>query len=47
LAAQSSGVSGVGPTAWNNRLSNLASRGLLIERRGGKTKTFAPVLEIT
>lgn len=33
------------PTAWNNRLSNLAARGLLIERRSGKTKTFAPVLE--
>jgi hypothetical protein len=46
LAAQSGGESGVGPTAWNNRLSNLAARGLLIERRGGKTKTFAPVLEI-
>jgi hypothetical protein len=47
LAAQSAEVSGIGPTAWNNRLSNLASRGLLVERRGGKTKTFAPVLEIT
>lgn len=45
LAAASSGESGVGPTAWNNRLSNLAARGLLMERRGGKTKTFAPVLE--
>ena len=44
---QCSGESGIGPTAWNNRLSNLASRGLLIERRGGKTKTFAPVLEIS
>jgi hypothetical protein len=36
----------VGPTAWNNRLANLASRSLLIERRSGKTKTFAPVLEV-
>jgi hypothetical protein len=45
LAAASGGESGVGPTAWNNRLSNLAARGLLIERRGGKIKTFAPVLE--
>jgi hypothetical protein len=45
LAAQNGGEAGVGPTAWNNRLSNLAARGLLIERRGGKTKTFAPVLE--
>jgi hypothetical protein len=46
LAAKGAGASDVGPTAWNNRLSNLASRGLLIERRGGKTKTFAPVLGI-
>jgi hypothetical protein len=46
LAAAGGGESGVGPTAWNNRLSNLASRGLLIERRGGKTKTFTPVLEV-
>lgn len=45
LAAAGGDESGVGPTAWNNRLSNLANRGLLIERRGGKTKTFAPVLE--
>jgi len=45
LAAESKVDAGVGPTAWNNRLSNLAARGLLIERRGGKVKTFAPVLE--
>lgn len=44
LAAQSK--EGIAPTAWNNRLSSLATRGLLIERRSGKTKTFAPVLEI-
>lgn len=44
LAAQSQ--EGLAPTAWNNRLSNLAARGLLIERRSGKTKTFAPVLEV-
>jgi hypothetical protein len=43
LAAQSQ--ESLAPTAWNNRLSNLAARGLLIERRSGKTKTFAPVLE--
>jgi hypothetical protein len=45
LATASDDDSGIGPTAWNNRLSNLAARGLLIERRDGKTKTFAPVLE--
>ena len=43
LAARSDAA--VGPTAWNNRLSQLASRGLLIERKAGKTKTFIPVLE--
>jgi hypothetical protein len=45
LATQSGRESGIGATAWNNRLSNLAARGLLIERRGGKTKIFTPVLE--
>jgi hypothetical protein len=45
LAAQSRET--LAPTAWNNRLSNLTARGLLIERRSGKTKTFAPVLEIS
>jgi hypothetical protein len=44
LAAQSQ--ESLAPTAWNNRLSSLAARGLLIERRSGKTKTFAPVLEV-
>ena len=36
----------IGPTAWNNRLSALASKGLLIERRQGKSKSFSPLLEI-
>jgi len=44
LAAQSSG-NRIGPTAWNNRLSALAAKGLLVERRGGKTKSFSPLLE--
>lgn len=44
LAAQSQ--ESLAPTAWNNRLSSLAGRGLLIERKSGKTKTFAPVLEV-
>lgn len=43
LAQRSDGV--IGPTAWNNRLAFLAARGLLIERRAGKSKTFTPVLE--
>lgn len=35
----------IGPTAWNNRLSSLAAKGLVIERKAGKTKSFSPVLE--
>ena len=37
---------GIGPTAWNNRLSALASKGLLVERRLGKSKSFSPLMEI-
>jgi hypothetical protein len=44
LAAASEQAPAVGATAWNNRLSGLASLGLLMERRGGKTKIFTPVL---
>lgn len=43
LAAR--GDASIGPTAWNNRLASLAARGLLIERRMGKSKLFTPVLE--
>ena len=39
------GDTSIGPTAWNNRLAYLTARGLLIERRAGKSKTFTPVLE--
>ncbi|WP_081630891.1 hypothetical protein [Aureimonas ureilytica] len=37
---------GIGPTAWNNRLSALATKGLLVERKQGKAKSFSPLLEI-
>lgn len=37
----------IGATAWNNRLSALATKGLLVERKQGKTKSFSPLLEIT
>ena len=40
LAAQDSSV---GATAWNNRLAALVAKGLVIERRNGKTKNFTPV----
>jgi hypothetical protein len=36
----------IGPTAWNNRLSALSTKGLLVERKQGKTKSFSPLLEI-
>jgi hypothetical protein len=36
----------IGPTAWNNRLSALATKGLLVERKQGKSKSFSPLLEI-
>jgi hypothetical protein len=32
-------------TAWNNRLASLASLGLLVEMRQGRTKRYKPVLE--
>lgn len=37
----------IGSTAWNNRLSALASKGLLVERRHGKAKSFSFVLEVS
>lgn len=45
LAARFSDL-GIGPTAWNNRLSALATKGLLVERKQGKSKTFSSLLEI-
>lgn len=45
LAQRYAGVR-IGSTAWNNRLSSLAEKGLLIERRNGKTKSFSTVLEV-
>lgn len=33
------------PTAWNNRLSQLAGDGILIELRAGRAKRYRPVLE--
>lgn len=37
----------IGTTAWNNRLQSLASKGLIIESRAGKSKQFRPVLEVS
>jgi len=35
----------VAPTAWNNRLSALAAKGILIEISSGRSKRYRPVLE--
>lgn len=44
-ASEASKDSSAGPTAWNNRLSNLAGLRLLQERRVGKTKRYSLTLE--
>ena len=44
LAKQAAGQA-IGTTAWNNRLSSLSEKGLLVETRDGKTKSFSPLLE--
>ena len=36
----------IGSTAWNNRLAGLVAKGLLVELRTGKSKTYRPVLEM-
>lgn len=36
----------IGATAWNNRLSALAGKGLIVERKQGKSKTFQLLLEV-
>jgi hypothetical protein len=36
----------VGPTAWNNRLNVLASKGLLVEIPLGKAKKYRPIVEV-
>jgi hypothetical protein len=36
----------VGATAWNNRLTSLAARSLVVEILQGRTKKYRPVLEV-
>lgn len=38
---------GIRTTSWNNRLVSLAAKGLLLERKEGRTKIYRPVLELT
>lgn len=44
-ACERAGDSTTGVTAWNNRLAGLASKGLLRERRAGKTKFYSLAME--
>ena len=34
------------PTAWNNRLASLVVKGILVELRKGRAKSYKPVLEM-
>jgi hypothetical protein len=47
LHAESRESERIGPTAWNNRLSVLTSKSLVMEIAQGRTKKYQPVLEIT
>lgn len=44
-ACEAADAEDAGVTAWNNRLAGLASKGLLRERRAGKTKFYRLALE--
>ena len=44
LHAESRHVDAVGPTAWNNRLTALAAKSLIVEILQGRTKKYRPVL---
>ncbi|MBS4004956.1 hypothetical protein [Bradyrhizobium sp. G127] len=46
LHAESRTVDAVGPTAWNNRLTALAAKSLVVEVLQGRTKKYRPVLEV-
>ncbi len=46
LYAESRESDRIGPTAWNNRLSVLTSKSLLMEIAQGRTKKYQPVLEM-
>jgi hypothetical protein len=39
-------VEAVGATAWNNRLTSLAAKSLVVEILQGRTKKYRPVLEV-
>jgi hypothetical protein len=45
LHGESADSEKVGPTAWNNRLSALAEKSLVVEVPEGRTKKYRPLLE--
>ncbi|MCC8978894.1 hypothetical protein [Bradyrhizobium acaciae] len=46
LHEETRNVDAVGATAWNNRLSSLAAKSLVVEILQGRTKRYRPVLEV-
>jgi hypothetical protein len=46
LHEESRAVDTIGATAWNNRLSSLAAKSLVVEILQGRTKKYRPVLEV-
>ncbi len=46
LMEKSKGKDAIGVTGWNNRLSALASKGLLMETKKGRSKVYRLVLEM-
>jgi hypothetical protein len=44
LATQNKGRDAIGPTGWNNRLSLLHDKGLVVESRRGRTKIYRALL---
>jgi len=46
LHSESRDSENIGPTAWNNRLNVLTSKGLLVEIPTGKSKKYKPLEEI-
>jgi len=45
LAASQKAADAVSPTAWNNRLAALVTKGLVMEVSSGRNKRYRPVLE--
>jgi hypothetical protein len=46
LHSETNELPAIGPTAWNNRLSALVAKSLLMEVPLGRAKKYRPILEI-